>query len=95
MGKELIGSHFLFMLSIVTNLLSIEPIDVIRFMAIELSYSFFLETENDGNAMDMKLRIKEISKHLASGDYVVFIEDGKECHTEEELRAAISKKVSF
>lgn len=62
---------------------------------IKLSYSFFLGAENDGNAMDMEQRIKEISKHLASGDYVVFTEDGKECHTEEELKAAISEKVNF
>lgn len=62
---------------------------------LELSYSFFLEAGTDGNDMDMEHRIKEISMHLANGDYVVFTEDGIECRTEEELRAAISKKVSF
>ena len=56
---------------------------------IELSYSFFSEAGKDGNAMDVEQRIKEISKHLASGDYAVFTEDGMECRTEEELRSAI------
>lgn len=56
---------------------------------IEMTYAYF--EGNDGNVLIAEERIEDASNLLNGKDFIVFLEDGKECRDEAELRKVLKE----
>lgn len=56
---------------------------------IEMTYAYF--EGNDGNMLTAEERIEDASNLLNGKDFIVFLEDGKECRDEAELRKVLKE----